>query len=139
MLNHSQFNIQVYSNLFNKYMTFPVYEQENRPGEYVLLHNGLKSYMLGLMSEQAKNKTPISIEYTPVETALSHSIAHCSIEWAGGYKVTETGESSVATLNSTVAKNYPYMQAEIRAFDRAVISFLQLNIDGRRVYSDEEF
>ena len=56
----------------------------------------------------------------------------------GNYQITETGEATIATLNSSVAKNFPYLEAQTRAYDRAVISFLQLQVDGKRVYSDRE-
>lgn len=130
-------NINVYSSFFEAYMSFPAFETENEPGQFVLTHNGLKAYMLNFMKERAAAGDPVDLDYIPVETGLSHSIVSCTIK-LGGYKVIESGEASVATLNSTIAKSYPYLQAELRAFDRAVISFLQLNIDGRRVLTDEE-
>lgn len=129
--------IQVQSKLFNVPITLQAYQAEEN-GQYIITHNSLKSYFLeGMAARSAQNKTPIDVTYQPIETALSHCIVSCTIAM-GGYKVTETGESCVATLNSQIAKNYPYIEAEMRAFDRAAISFLQLQINGKRVYSDEE-
>ena len=136
---NAEFNLDVYSAFAKQNMMFPAYMREDPDGRRyaVVTHNGLKSYMLSYMAEMAKQGNPVKVSYTPIETGISHSIVSCTI-CLGGYQVTETGESSIATLNTAVAKNYPYLQAELRAFDRVVISFLQLNIDGRRVYSAEE-
>ena len=104
---------------------------------YVITHNSLKAFMLRKQHELARDGAKIKIAYDAVESSLSHSVVDCTIE-CGNYIVTETGESCVATLNTAIAKSYPYLEAQIRAYDRAVISFLQLNVSGKRVYSYEE-
>ncbi|MBQ9303459.1 hypothetical protein [Butyrivibrio sp.] len=129
--------IQVYSNVLKAMINLQAY-QTDEPGNYVIAHNSLKSYMLENMARALTAKQlPIKVAYAPIETALSHSIVSCTISM-GNYEVTETGEACVATLETPIAKNYPYLEAEMRAFDRAAISFLQLNINGKRVYTDEE-
>ncbi|WP_155829592.1 MULTISPECIES: hypothetical protein [unclassified Butyrivibrio] len=52
--------------------------------------------------------------------------------------LTETGETTTRTLSSNIAKDYPYLEAQKRAFDRALISFLQLDIGEGRVFADSE-
>ncbi len=136
-ISQSIIPISVYSNFYQSDIMLQAYAVEDEPGAYVLLHNNLKAFMLNLMLEQAKHGSTLIVDYTPIETSMSHCIVSCTVS-SGKYKVTETGESCVSTLNTTIAKNYPYIEAEVRAFDRAVISFLQLNINGKRFYSDKE-
>lgn len=132
--------INIYSGLLEtniEFMAYQCQDADNTNPGYVLQHNSLKQYMLRYQFDRAKENMPVDISYKSIECSLSHSVVDCSIEFQG-YKVTETGEACVATLNSTIAKNYPYIEAQTRAYDRAVISFLQLNINGKRIYSDTE-
>ena len=136
MQNNNFVNVDVYSKFHNSSMKFQAFVDTEK-NETVITHNSLKAYMLEFMKNCASKGTPVTVQYTPIETSLTHSIVSCTVSLSG-YSITETGEANVATLNTTVAKSYPYLTAEIRAFDRAVISFLQLNTDGKRPYSDQE-
>lgn len=125
----------VYSNLYKK--NIPLLFIEKTDGSFVLQHTGLKNFMLQ-MQLCARTLDPISITYDSIDTQLTHSIVNCTIA-INGYAVTETGEAAMVSLGSDIAKMYPYLEAQKRAFDRAVISFLQLNLqDGKRIYSDSE-
>lgn len=134
--------VQVYSNYTKTAFNFEAQVKQDDNGQqyYCLLHNSIKTVMLHYMAECANkpNITPIVVDYHPIATELSHTIVDCTVS-QGTYSVTETGEASIATLNSSVAKEYPYIEAQTRAYDRAMISFLQLNVDGKRLYSDHEF
>ncbi|ADL36192.1 hypothetical protein bpr_II255 (plasmid) [Butyrivibrio proteoclasticus B316] len=133
--------IKAFSNLYNQELSFDSILKQDEEGRpyHAILHNSLKEYMLSLAKNLANDQKspPVIIDYKPIETSMSHSVVDCTIKM-GNYQITETGEATIATLNSSVAKNFPYLEAQTRAYDRAVISFLQLQVDGKRVYSDRE-
>ena len=56
----------------------------------------------------------------------------------GKVTIEAVGEATEPTLTSEISKNFPVTMASNRAFDRAVISILALNSDGKKVYSNTE-
>ena len=134
--DHSFFPVTVYSGFYRNYYQFPAYK--NKDGEILIAHFGLKKFAHEIMRQRsAENKVPVCYVYHAVDPSASHCVVDCTFSM-GAYAVTETGESSLRTLRSDIARNYPYLEAQKRAFDRAVISFWQLELDGRRLHSDAE-
>lgn len=130
-------NISVKSEIAGKQITLQGYDADENT--FIITHTSIKRAMLRLMGQSLSKKdiTPIRYHYETVSSNMDHCIVNCTFS-IGNYEVTETGESIPASLSSAVSKMYPYLEAQRRAFDRAVISFLQLDLDGRMIYSDSE-
>lgn len=127
---------KIYCGMFNRTIDLETYQIDD--GSNIILHNSLKNFITGTMLRRAKGKKPpIVYEYKTISIDPTHCICQCTFTMMD-YRVTETGEASARTLNSPIAKDYPYIEAEKRAFDRAAITFFQLMVDGKRVYSDAE-
>lgn len=126
----------IYSGFYGQTLTLPAYFSPR--GELLLSHSGLKQFILQEMKLRVcSGKNPIHYFYETVYAADVTYIVNCTF-CMGDYRVTESGESNSRTLYTSVAKDYPYIVAQKRSFDRAAISFLQLLLDGKRVYSDSE-
>ena len=126
----------VKSGFYNAEIQLPVFCSSS--GNIILSHIGLKSFVLNAMKAQiAQCKTPIHYEYKCIDSSMEHPIVDCTFS-IGPYIVTESGESSTYTAYTNVARNYPYLEAQKRAFDRAAISFFQLQVDGKQVFADSE-
>jgi len=89
-----------------------------------------------ILHNQITDKS-LMYEYIPVSVTKDHCFIGCTIRDAGGRSVTEFGESTAETLKSSIAKGIPATMAQIRAFDRAAIRYLDFDCAGK-VYSDQE-
>lgn len=95
---------------------------------HVVKHDSLRDIFL--------NQYPgLQVNYQVVSTDVRHSVVLCRISDDKGRVSTEIGESLPNTLTDPISKNYPTLMAFQRAFDRALIAFL--NFDGK-VLSDLE-
>lgn len=74
------------------------------------------------------------IEMTHI--SLAHCVAKCTIIDNESRRIIEIGESVRSTLVTNIAKSIPATMAQIRAFDRAVIRYLDL--PDKNLYSNEE-
>lgn len=128
--------VNVMSLTYNRLVSLPAFLKN---GMLVLTHAGIKNFVLNAMMAQSLNKKdwPITYSYESVKVSDAQCVVNCTFSY-GNYTVTETGETGARTLYTDVAKNYPYLEAQKRAFDRAAISFFQFQVDGRQVYSDSE-
>lgn len=134
--NAEEIMVSVFSGFYDRPLKFPAFR--NKRGDIVLSHWGLKKFALSAMKLSAKpNGRPITFSFRPVDTSLEHCVIDCTFS-CGGYSVTESGEVTTRTLNTNIARDYPYLEAQKRAFDRAVVSFWQLELDGKRLHSDTE-
>lgn len=79
----------------------------------------------------------IICSYNPVAVTKEHCFIGCTMQDTAGRSVTEFGESTTETLTSNISKGIPATMAQIRAFDRAAIRYLDFDCDGK-VYSDQE-
>ncbi|MCD8368908.1 MAG: hypothetical protein LUC94_01010 [Clostridiales bacterium] len=128
--------VQIYSGFYNQMINLQAYTREN--GELVILHTGLKDFVLNIMKEyMIAGKEPLRYAYHTVCAGERMNVVDCAFS-IGTYVVVETGESGQGTLYTEVARNYSYLEAQKRAFDRAAISFFQLQLDGRRIFADSE-
>lgn len=132
-------DVKVHSAFAGKDMTLQGYAPNSDPDSFVITHTSLKRAMLRLMVQTTSNPKlpPINYSYNTISSEKDHCVVNCSFTFKN-YQVTETGESLPETLQSSISRQYPYLEAQRRAFDRAAISFLQLDMDGRAVYSDSE-
>lgn len=129
--------VSVYSSFLSRNITLPAYYRGD--GSLMVLHSGLKQFLLNVMKDRvSRNAPPVSFSYQTMMATEVHCVVNCTVSMEH-YAVTETGESSIRTLYTETARDYPYLEAQKRAFDRAVISFFQLQLDGKRVYSEKEF
>ena len=138
MENIEMQNVDIMSNLFGKAYTLQVYK--NPDGKYIVSHNSLKNLKLYLQAYLASNNLPSFTErYETVSSDPDHCVVRCIFTYENGYAASETGETTSRTLVSQIAKDYPYLEAEKRAFDRAFISFMMFQVEnGRRLYSSAE-
>lgn len=126
----------VASGFYGGSISLPVFLSSK--GNVVLSHSGLKAFVLSIMQRQITGNAPgISYRYQTVKADTEHSVVNCCFSM-GNYIVTESGEATSHTLYTRIAQNYPYLEAQKRAFDRAAISFFQLQLDGKRVHTDSE-
>lgn len=108
-------------------------------GNIILSHMGLKSFVLNVIKSQiATGGPPIVYSYKCIDSSMDHPVVDCTFAM-GTYIVTESGELNCYTAYTDVAKKYPYLEAQKRAFDRAAISFFQLQVDGKQIIADSEF
>ncbi len=119
---------------------YPLLVYQNSEGAYVVSHNSLKRLKLWLQSQCAANNYPsFSEHYETVSSDPNHCVVRCIFTYENGFSASETGETTSRTLVSQIAKDYPYLEAEKRAFDRAFISFMQFQTEnGKRLYSSAE-
>ena len=133
--------VNVRSTLFGADIALEAYETEGEDGKktMIITHNSLKKAFLKILGKRAQeNKNPhIRYSFHEVVVSPAHCVVDCTFSLGEGYVITESGETTTRTLASNVAKDYPYLEAQKRAFDRALISFLQLDVDGK-VFSDSE-
>ena len=126
----------VKSEFYNSEIQLPVFCSAS--GNIILSHIGLKTFVLNAMKSQLQqNQIPIHYEYRCIDSSMDHPVVDCIFSM-GEYIVVESGEASTYTAYTSIARNYPYLEAQKRAFDRAAISFFQLQVDGKQVFVDGE-
>lgn len=77
----------------------------------------------------------IQAHTTAIITEPGHYAFLCTISDKNGRRVEEIGESTMETLETPIARNYPALMAFKRSFDAAAIRFLGLP---GKVYSDQQ-
>ena len=96
---------------------------------YVMSHRSLKNAFM-----DAYRKCPdIKIEKKVIDTSITHCIAQVQIMADGYRSIPFTGEVTTRALND-FTKNTPYVIAENRAFDKAIMDFFNLQ---EHVYSED--
>ena len=91
-------------------------------GAYVLSHRNLKHCFLDAM----RKYDDIRVEKKPIDTSITHCIAQVEITSKDYHMMPFTGEVTTKSLNDIV-RDTPYVVAENRALDKAIISFFNLN------------
>ena len=110
----------------------PATMQRNDGPVTIIPHNELWDIIHNQISEKG-----VTYDYNPVAVTKEHCFIGCTIRDNSGRSITEFGESIDGSLKSAIAKTIPATMAQIRAFDRAAIRYLDLTCDGK-VYSDQE-
>lgn len=82
------------------------------------------------------NGVKVSFHESPSNNARHH-VWSCVISDNAGYSVEEIGESTYASLSTTIAQAYPSLTAHKRAFDAAALVFLHFP-SALKIYSDEQ-
>ena len=124
---------KIHSRYLEREFTFtPATMQRNDGPVTIIPHNELWD----IIHNQIKDKS-VTYDYNPVAVTKEHCFIGCTIQDTSGRIVTEFGESTADTLVSKIAKGIPATMAQIRAFDRAAIRYLDFACDGK-VYSDNE-
>ena len=110
-------------------------ELENGPKQLVS-HNSLQQIIQNQIPAEYQLRYDVTFEVcTP-----SFCVAKCTMIDAKGRRIQEIGESQPDTLYTDIAKGIPATMAYNRAFDRAAISYLNLEgMASGRIYSKEEF
>lgn len=88
-----------------------------------------------IVHNQIPDEFGTKYEITALSISETHNVFKCVISDNSGRRITGIGESLPVTLESDIAKAYPALIASQRAFDRAVIQYLQFP---SKVYSDTE-
>ena len=122
------------SKYLNKEFEFEPVEMQRDDGIITILsHATLEDIIHNQMSKAQK----ITYDLLPVHTSRNHCVYKCVIQDGSGRTIQSIGESVYDSLKSSIAKTIPAIMASIRAFDRAVIRYLDLDCAGK-VYSDQE-
>lgn len=97
----------------------------------IITHDSLEDVILNQIPEDVGVRYDKTLEHMDPE----HCVVKCTFADKKGRRVQCFGESLPSTLYTDIAKTIPCIMAEIRAFDRAAIRYL--NLPGK-VYSNEE-
>ena len=112
--------MKVKSNFFKREFDVDIFDkEENGKLIHVIKHDSLRHVYLNQL-------TGVKATYHPVVSDINHSVVMCNITDNKGRSITEVGESLEATLTDDISKNYPTLTAFQRAFDRAMIAYLDL-------------
>lgn len=95
------------------------------------------STLTDIFYNQLPREKGIRHEIDMTHISLAHCVAKCTIIDNDGRRIIEIGESVRAMLKTEIAKSIPATMAQIRAFDRAVIRYL--DIPDKNMYAEEEF
>lgn len=98
----------------------------------IIPHDTLEDVILNSEAAAAKN---INVHYNPVITEPGHYAFMCAISDTDGRRIERLGESTLNTLTTDIAKDYPATMAFKRSFDAAAIAYLGLP---GKVYSDQQ-
>lgn len=128
--------LKLKSPTLNKEFELEAYQKvENGREISIVAHNTLLKMFTQLQFEHAVIGDPILLRYRDVVVQNNHIVIEAMINYKGFDFLPQAGESSKETLNSTISRDYPYLETQKRAFDRAVIAFLNFPI---KMYSDRE-
>lgn len=110
----------LFSKTLNKDINFATFERENDFGKpvKVIFHDSLQDVI--------HNLTNAKYAFNFVKATPEHTVVVCEMADSTGRRIVEIGESTPATLDTEIAKNYPSLIASQRAFDRAAIRYLDL-------------
>lgn len=97
-------------------------KEENGHILQIITHDSLRDIFLNQIAG-------VIAEYQVISSDRHHSVVLCRIFNDKGRSITEIGESLPATLADPISQNYPTLMAFQRAFDRALIAFL--NFEGK--------
>lgn len=97
-------------------------KEENGRTLQIITHDSLRDIFLNQI-------TGVTAEYQVISSDRYHSVVLCRVFNDKGRSITEIGESLPASLTDTISQNYPTLMAFQRAFDRALIAFL--NFEGK--------
>lgn len=99
----------------------------------IISHNSLERLMHNVLMNSDYS---VNYDLNFIECTKRHTVVECVIWDKNSRRISGIGESSLESLNSSIAKQYPSLTASQRAFDRAIIRYL--GFEGR-CYSDSEF
>jgi hypothetical protein len=126
------FTMKIHSNRFNQTFEVNAYQSTNERGDEVLIiyHRSLQRLGYEIMATNPNFK----VSYKDVATNPKYCVVRCNIS-DGKIDVEEVGETTPETLENDISKMYPCTLANNRAYDKALIRYL--DIPGK-VYSDLE-
>lgn len=117
--------MKYFVNHLNREVELETFEVEGKGGPAVIVkHRSLEDVLYNDL--QKDMKLGIMQNYTAVLVSNDHNVFICTIYDAKGRRIQMLGESSPSNLDTLIAKEYPSMQAAQRAFDRAMIRYLDL-------------
>lgn len=113
-------------------MDFDVVTYPGDQGEVqIISHDALEN----IIHNQVGIDVGVKYDITEMHIADRHCVFRCTISDSNGRRIQAIGESMQASLDTDIAKMYPALMAAQRAFDRAVIRYLQFP---SKVYSSLE-
>lgn len=96
--------------------------QENGDTIQVISHEALEN----IIHNQIPAEVGVRYDFQDMCITRNHCVVRCTITDAAGRRVQQIGETVPETLETEISKNYPALMASNRAFDRAVIRYLDL-------------
>lgn len=99
----------------------------------IITHDSLEDVIFNQIPNLMKTK--VRCKKIVEHVSSGHAVVQCILSDETGREIPSIGESLTKTLYTDIAKGIPVTMAEIRAFDRAAIRYL--NLPGK-VYSNEE-
>ena len=123
---------KIKSNYLGMEFDVPMYDiMLNGQDTSLVPHDALEDIILNQIPAEYGVKYDKVVE----KAERDHAVVKCTITDAKGRRVQCLGESVAETLYSDIARGIPVTMAEIRAFDRAAIRYLDLP---GKVYSKDE-
>lgn len=105
--------------------------QENGESVQVISHEALED----IVHNQIPAEMNVRYDFTDMAITRNHCVIRCTVSDKDGRRVQAIGETVPETLETEISQNYPALMASQRAFDRAVIRYL--NIPGKVLSSLE--
>lgn len=105
--------------------------QENGESVQVISHEALED----IVHNQIPAEKNVRYDFTDMAITRNHCVIRCTVSDKDGRRVQAIGETVPETLETEISQNYPALMASQRAFDRAVIRYL--NIPGKVLSSLE--
>ena len=124
--------MEIFSKTLNKSLDVEV-QTINEGGNTlnIITHARLEDIIYNDADCIAKN---VQVRFTPAVTETDHYCFFCAISDIGGRRCEGFGESTRATLTTEIARNYPALMAQKRAFDDAAMKYLGIT----DAYSDQQ-
>lgn len=99
----------------------------------ILAHETLEDILYNKIDPALK----VNCQYKPLFISLPHCVFLCTISDVTGRNVQAIGETTGPTLETETAQNYPALMASKRAFDRATMRYLALDLSDKTLSSAE--
>ena len=127
--------MKIYSSTLGREIDLATFTQNDPTGRplTIVLHRALEAFVC--------ETDEINYDFTCVCSDRNHCVVKCNMWFKDAHnalserRVQTHGEAVPETLTSDIARNYPYVMAEKRAFDRAAIRLLNLP---QSTYSESE-
>lgn len=125
---------KVYSKYLKTDLEVSVFEaMENGEPLNVISHESLENAVFNELDPTYG----VKCAYECMNIAPEHCVFACTISDKSGRSIQTIGEASPETLETEMARKYPAIMASKRAFDRAAIRYLALDLSGRVLANTE--